>query len=188
MSVSIMNSVSGGGGISSDEVTAIAGDVLKGKTYLGNDTNDGIGTGTLELTGDVTENDVMKGKTFYSTDAKTKKTGTMEIAIHLFKIYNNMDAGKEYEEYLSTVYLNSALIIYTRWVKDLKIYNYNNELLASKSYTFEESQALNGQMFRYDNLSSPALNIKIKFTVHEKAAPAGLTRASIEAFSTKRNI
>lgn len=48
MSVSIMNSVSGGGGgISSDEVTAIAKDVVKGKTYLGNDTNDEIGTGTL---------------------------------------------------------------------------------------------------------------------------------------------
>lgn len=38
---------SGGRGISSDELSATAGNVLTGKTYVGADTNDGIGTGIM---------------------------------------------------------------------------------------------------------------------------------------------
>lgn len=39
--------IGGGGGVSSDEVTAAAAQVLKGKTYVGSDTNDEAGTGTM---------------------------------------------------------------------------------------------------------------------------------------------
>lgn len=39
--------LSGGGGISSDEVTTLSSHVLQGKTYVGSDTNDEIGTGTM---------------------------------------------------------------------------------------------------------------------------------------------
>lgn len=67
----------GGGGASSDECTATAGDVLKGQTYVGADTNDEVGTGTLELTGNAADGSVLNGKTYYNTDAKTKRTGTM---------------------------------------------------------------------------------------------------------------
>jgi hypothetical protein len=38
---------SGGGGVSSDEVTARAADVVAGKSYLGADTDDDVGVGTL---------------------------------------------------------------------------------------------------------------------------------------------
>ena len=37
----------GGGGVSSDEVTARAADVVAGKSYLGADTDDDVGVGTL---------------------------------------------------------------------------------------------------------------------------------------------
>lgn len=40
-------SVGGGGGVSSDEVTAALSDVLEGKTALTSDSNDEIGTGTM---------------------------------------------------------------------------------------------------------------------------------------------
>ena len=43
----IYTSGSGGGGVGSDEVTAKAGEVLSGRTYVGSDTNDEIGTGTM---------------------------------------------------------------------------------------------------------------------------------------------
>ena len=50
-------------------------DVLKGKTFTN---NDGVEyTGTLELTGDAAAANVLKDKTFYSTDTKTKLTGSM---------------------------------------------------------------------------------------------------------------
>lgn len=67
----------GGGSVTSDETTAKAGDVLKGQTYLGADTDDEAGTGTLELTGDAAAGHVLSGKTFYNTNAKTKVTGTI---------------------------------------------------------------------------------------------------------------
>ena len=67
----------GSGGSGSDECTAAAGDVLKGKTYVGSDTDDEAGTGTLELTGNAADSQVLAGQTYYSTDAKTKRTGTM---------------------------------------------------------------------------------------------------------------
>ena len=76
----ILISGGGGGGVGSDEVTVTAGDVLKGKTYLGNDTDDEIGTGTLELTGDAGLNDVLSGKTFYTSDPKVKQTGTLALS------------------------------------------------------------------------------------------------------------
>lgn len=67
----------GGGGNGSDDTNATRGDVLKGKTYIGSDTDDEVGTGTLELTGNAGEGDVLANKTFYSNNAKSRKTGTM---------------------------------------------------------------------------------------------------------------
>lgn len=63
------------GGAVLEETTATAGDILKGKTA-----NDGEGeqiTGTLELTGDAGAGEVLSGKTFYTTNPKSKQTGTM---------------------------------------------------------------------------------------------------------------
>lgn len=65
----------GGGGIDLDLVTALAGDVLSGKVIVGAD-GEPI-TGTLALTGNAGTGDVLSGKTFYSNDAKTKRSGTM---------------------------------------------------------------------------------------------------------------
>lgn len=67
----------GGGGNGSDDTNATRGDVLKGKTYIGSDTDDEVGTGTLELTGNARTGDVLAGKTFYNNNAKSKQTGTM---------------------------------------------------------------------------------------------------------------
>ena len=58
-----------------EETTATAGDILKGKTA-----NDGEGEqiiGTLELTGDADAGEVLSGKTFYTTNPKSKHTGRM---------------------------------------------------------------------------------------------------------------
>lgn len=65
----------GGGGADLDVVTALAGDVLKGKVIVDADGNPL--TGTLELTGDAADSHVLAGKTYYNTDAKTKRTGSM---------------------------------------------------------------------------------------------------------------
>ena len=59
----------------SAEGDAVAGDVIKDKTFS-NDEDTGI-TGTLELTGNAAVGDVLATKTFYNTDPKTKRTGTM---------------------------------------------------------------------------------------------------------------
>lgn len=67
------------GGAMSDECTATLADVAKGKTAVTSDSNDEIGVGTLELTGDADEDDVINGVTFYNNDLYTKRTGTLTL-------------------------------------------------------------------------------------------------------------
>ena len=66
----------GGGGIDPDDLTATAGDVIKGK-IAGVAGQDDPVAGTLELTGTAAAGDVLSGKTYYTTNPKTKQTGTM---------------------------------------------------------------------------------------------------------------
>ncbi|WP_418885817.1 glycine-rich domain-containing protein [Enterocloster lavalensis] len=69
----------GGGGINLEEVTGTTSDLIKGKSaYLQG--SDDPQTGTLELTGNATAAYVYSGKTFYSTDPKSKLTGTMTVS------------------------------------------------------------------------------------------------------------
>lgn len=65
----------GGGGADLDVITAGAGDILAGKVIVGPD-GEPL-TGILELTGSAADSQVLSGKTYYNTDAKTKRTGTM---------------------------------------------------------------------------------------------------------------
>ena len=65
----------GGGGPDLDVITAAADDVLAGKVIV--DQNGDPLTGTLELTGNAGAADVLSGKTFYTTNPKSKQTGTM---------------------------------------------------------------------------------------------------------------
>lgn len=65
----------GGGGADLDLVTAQAGDVLAGKVIVGPD-GEPL-TGTLALTGTAADSQVLDGKTYYNTDAKTLRTGKM---------------------------------------------------------------------------------------------------------------
>lgn len=65
----------GGGGADLDVVTADAGDVLAGKVIVGPD-GEPL-TGTLALSGNASDGQVLNGQTYYNTDAKTKRTGTM---------------------------------------------------------------------------------------------------------------
>lgn len=67
----------GGGGITSDEVTVTKDKVLSGYTYVGSDTNDEIGTGTLALSGTAVASNVESGTTFYNTNPLTKVTGSL---------------------------------------------------------------------------------------------------------------
>lgn len=66
----------GGSGIDPDVLTAAASDVIKGKTAGVNGSDEPV-AGTLELTGNSGASDVLTGKTFYTTNPKTKQTGTM---------------------------------------------------------------------------------------------------------------
>lgn len=66
----------GAGGIDPDELNATTGDVIKGKKFGGSGSDEPL-TGTLELTGNAADSQVLKGATYYNTDAKSKRTGTM---------------------------------------------------------------------------------------------------------------
>ena len=65
----------GGGSGDLDLVTATAGDVLKGKVIVGPD-GEPL-TGTLAMTGNAGDSQVLSGKTYYNTDAKAMRTGSM---------------------------------------------------------------------------------------------------------------
>ena len=75
--MAVYTNAGGGGGASSDELTAARGDVLKGKTAVTSDSSDEPVEGTLELTGDAADSHVLSGKTYYNKDPKTRRTGTM---------------------------------------------------------------------------------------------------------------
>ena len=75
--MAVYTNAGGGGGASSDELTAARGDVLKGKTAVTSDSSDEPAEGTLELTGDAADSHVLSGKTYYNKDPKTRRTGTM---------------------------------------------------------------------------------------------------------------
>ena len=64
--MAVYTNAGGGGGASSDELTAARGDVLKGKTAVTSDSNDEPMEGTLELTGDAADSHVLSGKTYYN--------------------------------------------------------------------------------------------------------------------------
>lgn len=68
---------SGGGGTTSDDVTATRNDVLKGTTAITSDSDDDAIDGTLELTGNALPENVLIGRTFYNIDAHTKLVGAM---------------------------------------------------------------------------------------------------------------
>lgn len=68
--------MSGGGGVDLDVVTAAADDILSGKVIV--DQNGDPLTGILTLSGNAGAGDVLTGKTFYNTNAKSKITGTMQ--------------------------------------------------------------------------------------------------------------
>lgn len=63
-------------GIDPDLLNANPSDVMKGKTFGGSG-SDEPQVGTLELTGNAANGQVLSGSTYYSKDAKTKNTGTM---------------------------------------------------------------------------------------------------------------
>ena len=67
----------GGAGVGSDECTATRAELLKGYAAITSDSNDEVVEGTLELTGDVADSQVLVGKSFYKTNPKDKRTGTM---------------------------------------------------------------------------------------------------------------
>ena len=62
--------------LSPDDLTAEPGDVLKGK-IAGVKGSDEPAAGTLELTGNASDSQVLAGSTYYNTNPKTKRTGTM---------------------------------------------------------------------------------------------------------------
>lgn len=64
-----------GGGADLDVITATSPDVLAGKVIVDKDGNPL--TGTLELTGDAADSQVLDKKTYYNKDAKVKRSGTM---------------------------------------------------------------------------------------------------------------
>lgn len=65
----------GGGGTDLDVITATAPDVIAGKVIVDKDGNPL--TGTLALSGNASDAQVLSGQTYYNSDPKTKRTGTM---------------------------------------------------------------------------------------------------------------
>lgn len=126
-----------GGGVPSDELTALLSDVLKGKTAVTSDSDDEAAEGTLELTGDAADSHVLSGKTYYNTDAKGKRTGEMPnrgaVSIELeaggtYDIpvgYHNGSGKVEAKSLAAQTDANAAaeqiLNGYSAWVKGKKI-------------------------------------------------------------------
>ena len=83
----------GAGGADLDVITAGAGDILSGKVIVGPD-GEPL-TGVLTLTGTAADSQVLAGKTYYNTDAKTKRTGTMATAERAIRFQRGITTGAE---------------------------------------------------------------------------------------------
>lgn len=83
----------GGSGSGSDECTATRAELLKGYTAITNDSDDEMVVGTLELTGDAADSQVLEKKTYYNKDAKVKRTGTMQ---NVGAVSVSLNAGGSY--------------------------------------------------------------------------------------------
>lgn len=83
----------GGGGADLDVITAESSDVLAGKVFV--DKNGEPLPGTLALSGDVSNDQVLAGRSYYSTNPKNKQMGSMPnysitpTAIDAIRINNN---------------------------------------------------------------------------------------------------
>ena len=66
-----------GAGSGSDECSSTRAEVLKGYTAITSDSDDESLEGTLELMGDASDSQVLVGKTYYNTNPKSKRTGSM---------------------------------------------------------------------------------------------------------------
>lgn len=76
--------------IDTDTLTATESDIIKDKTAVVNGNDEPV-IGTLELTGNSGTGNVLVGKTFYTTNPKTKQTGTMP---HNGSISGSLNCGQ----------------------------------------------------------------------------------------------
>ncbi|RFZ79847.1 hypothetical protein DS742_05140 [Lacrimispora amygdalina] len=83
----------GGIGVGSDECTALKDDVLKGMRAVTADSDDEVVEGALELTGDAADSQVLAGKTYYNTNPKIKRTGSM---VNQGAVSQALNAGGSY--------------------------------------------------------------------------------------------
>ncbi|WP_349944373.1 glycine-rich domain-containing protein [Lacrimispora sp. BS-2] len=84
---------SGGSGVGSDECTATKAEVLKGYNVITADSEDEVVEGTLELTGDVSDSQVLEGKTYYNSNPKIKRKGSM---VNHGAVSLSLNAGASY--------------------------------------------------------------------------------------------
>ena len=123
---------SGGSGASSSDTTAVAANVLTGKKYVGSDTNDGVGTGTMPSASGGTYNPtsstrtVVSGGRYISSDIKVGGL-TLPAAANLKKgytytPYSGMSVTGTFEGYTSS----PLYIIQNGVVKNLSTNSFNN--------------------------------------------------------------
>lgn len=75
--MAILNRFPTGGGIP-DDLNTTPAEVLEGYKFIGS-LQDDIEVGTLKITGNANANHVLKDKTFYTTNPRTKVTGKLEV-------------------------------------------------------------------------------------------------------------
>lgn len=85
--------VGSGSGSGSDECSSTRAEVLKGYTAITSDSDDESLEGTLELTGDASDSQVLAGKTYYNTNPKNKRVGSM---LNQGAVSHTINAGESY--------------------------------------------------------------------------------------------
>ncbi len=83
----------GGSGLGSDDCISTRSEVLKGYTAITGDSDDEVVEGSLELIGDAADSQVLAGKTYYNTNPKSKRTGSM---VNNGAVSQTLDAGGSY--------------------------------------------------------------------------------------------
>lgn len=118
----------GGGGAGSDECTATRAEILKGYKAITKDSDDELIDGTLELTGTAADSQVLSGQTYYNTDVKNKRTGSMA---NRGAVSQALNAGESYT--VSAGYHNGSGKVIA------------NSLASQTEGTATAAQILNGQ-------------------------------------------
>lgn len=169
----------GTGGIDPDELTAFRDDVVKGK-IAGVSGSDEPVEGTLELTGNTDESDVVSGKTFYSDNPYLRKTGSLSLTGNAQ--IGHVLAGETFYTNNCKTKLTGTMTVNSILSFSAQAYSGRQILLSWQNPYAVSGRPMSGVIIKYATGTHPAWNAGavIYIGLGNNASPGGWSQVIVE--------